>query len=420
MVQSMAEVVILALIAEWLLRKARIPGLVGMLFIGVLFGPYVLNILDPDLLAIGHDLRLIALIVILLRAGFEISTAALRRASGKMLLVPIPAFFEGAAITLLGPPLLGLTYMQSALLGAVLAAISPAVVVPMMIRFIQEQRGTHKGIPTLVLAAASLDDVFVITAFSALLGLYMGNETHLAWQVTGVPLSIVLGVGVGLLAGWALIRLFERFNPRATKRVLVLIGLSVFLVRAEHVLEGWIPFAAFLAVMSIGFIILEKREHMAHELSARLGKIWVFAEILLFVMVGSQVNVQVAWEAGLGGILIVMLGLVARSAGVYVCLLGTRLNLRERIFIMIAYTPKATVQAAIGAAPLAAMRMAGMETHAGEVILAVAVLSILLTAPVGAWVIALAGPALLDRAPPDTPREDLEAVLESEGFEDED
>lgn len=420
MVQSMAEVVILALILDWFLRKARIPGLVGMLFIGVLFGPYVLNTLDPDLLAIGHDLRLIALIVILLRAGFEISTAALRRASGKMLLVPIPALFEGAAITLLGPWLLGLSYMQSALLGAVLAAISPAVVVPMMIRFIQEQRGTHKGIPTLVLAAASLDDVFVITAFSALLGLYMGNQTHLAWQVTGVPLSIVLGVGAGLLAGMALIRLFERFNPRATKRVLVLLGVSVFLVRAEQALEGWIPFAAFLAVMAIGFTILDKREHMAHEISARLGKIWVFAEIFLFVMVGAQVNVEVAWEAGVGGILIVVLGLIARSAGVSVCLLGANLTVRERVFVMIAYTPKATVQAAIGAAPLAAMRMAGMETHAGEVILAVAVLSILLTAPLGAWVISLAGPCLLDRAPPDTPREDLEAVLESAGFEDED
>ena len=420
MAYSLAEVVILALILDWVLRKAHIPGLVGMLLIGVLFGPYVLNMLDPSLLAIGQDLRLIALIVILLRAGFEISTEALRRASGKMLLVPIPALFEGAAITLVGPWLLGLTYMQSALLGAVLAAISPAVVVPMMIRFIEEQRGTQKGIPTLVLAAASLDDVFVITVFSAILGLYLGNEASLTWQVAGVPLSVGLGVAIGLLAGWALIRLFERFNPRATKRVLILIGVSVFLVRAEEALEGWIPFAGFLAVMSIGFIILEKREHMAHEISARLGKVWVFAEILLFVMVGAQVNVEVAWEAGLGGIVLVVLGLAARSAGVYVCLWGTNLNLGERIFIMIAYTPKATVQAAIGAAPLAAMRMAGMETHAGEVILAVAVLSILLTAPLGAWALALAGPPLLDPAPPGSPREDLEAVLESEGLDEDD
>ncbi len=417
MVNSLAEIVIFALILDWLLRKIHVPGLVGMLCIGVLFGPYVLNTLDPDLLAIGYDLRLIALITILLRAGFEISTAALRRAKGKMLLVPIPALFEGAAITLLGPYLLGLTYMQSALLGAVLAAISPAVVVPMMIRFIQEGRGTHKGIPTLVLAAASLDDVFVITAFSALLGLYTGHQASMTWQVSGLFLSIILGIGVGLLTGLILIRLFEWFNPRATKRVLVLLGVSIFLVRFEYAVEEWFPFAALLAVMAIGFVILEQREHMAHEISARLGKIWVFAEILLFVMVGAQVNINVAWEAGLAGAAIVALGLIARSAGVYVCLLGTQLNLRERVFIMIAYTPKATVQAAIGAAPLAAMRMAGMNTYPGEVILAVAVLSIVLTAPVGAWAIAFAAPRLLEHAPPGSPQDDLEAAIESEGIE---
>lgn len=420
MAQSLAEIVILALLADWALRRLQVPGLVGMLFIGVLFGPFVLNWIDPDLLAIGYDLRLLALIIILLRAGLEISTRALRQASGKALLLPIPALFEGVTITLLGPSLLGLSTIESALLGAIVAAISPAVVVPFMIRCIDERRGTAKGIPTLVLAAASLDDVFVITAFSALLGVYLGAQASVPMQMAGIPVAIVLGVALGIGVGLVLVRLFERFNPRATKRVLILIGVSVFLVRLEHTTANWLPFAAFLAVMAIGFVILETREHMAHEISARLGKVWIFAEILLFVMVGAQVDIRVAWEAGLAGTVIIAAGLGARSLGVWVCLLGTNLTARERLFIIIAYTPKATVQAAIGAAPLAAMQMGGMATDAGQVILAVAVMSIVLTAPLGAWAMALTAPHLLTVAPPGSAQDDYAALAESGALDDED
>jgi NhaP-type Na+/H+ or K+/H+ antiporter len=410
---ALAELVLLGLLADWLFRKFRMPGLVGMLLLGVAFGPSVLDLVAPGMLAISGDLRLIALIVILLRAGFEMSKNTLARVGRMTLLLSfIPALFEGAAITLLGPPLLGLTHLEAALLGAVLSAVSPAVVVPLMIQFIEKRRGVEKGIPTLVLAASSVDDVFVIVVYSALIGMYTGRQVSLAWKFTAIPLSIVSGVAVGLVLGLGLYWLFRRYNPRATKRVLLVIGISILLMRVEHLLEGVFPFAALLAVMAIGFIILEKEEHFAHEISAKLGKIWVFAEILLFALVGAQVNVRVAWEAGLAGGVLVLLALGARSIGTYACLLGSDFSLRERLFVVVAYIPKATVQAAIGGAPLLAMKAAGLPTGPGEIILAVAVLSILLTAPAGAWAISALGNRVLAVAPPQV-RDALEAALES-------
>lgn len=414
MAVSLAELIILSVLVDWLFRKMRMPGLIGMLLVGIIFGPYVLNWLAPDLLAISPDLRLIALIVILLRAGFELSSKTLARV-GKMVVVLsfIPALCEGFAITLLGPVLLGLNYLESAILGAILGAVSPAVVVPLMIDFIERRMGAEKGIPTLVLAASSIDDVFVIVIYSVLIGMYTGHKVSIAWKLAGIPIAIVLGIAVGLGIGILLYALFERFNPRATKRALIILGISVLLVRLEHALQNLVPFAALLAVMAIGFVILEKRESMAHELSAKFSKIWVFAEIILFTMVGSQVNVQVALHTGLAGAVLIALGLVARSIGTYACLIGSNLNLKERWFVVISYLPKATVQAAIGAAPLAAMQIAHMNTQPGEVILATAVLSILLTAPLGAWAIVYSGNRILEAASTDY-EESRTAALESQ------
>jgi NhaP-type Na+/H+ or K+/H+ antiporter len=414
MIVSLAELVVLSLIVDWAFRRLTIPGLVGMLLLGVAFGPYVLGLIDPELLTASADFRLIALIVILLRAGFELSKETLNRVGMRVLVLSaVPALVEGAAVTLLGPPLLGLTYLQSAILGSVLAAVSPAVVVPLMIRFIERDMGTEKGIPTMVLAAAAIDDVFVIVVYSILVGMLAGQEVNAAWSLAGIPVSIVLGVGVGLVVGLALHKLFKRFDPRATKRVLVILGLSVLLVRIEHLSAEWVPFAALIAVMAIGFIILEKDEHMAHEISAKLGKIWVFAEIVLFTMVGAQVNVHVALAAGLAGAAIIALGLVARSVGTWACLLGSELDRGERWFVVISYWPKATVQAAIGGGALAALKLAGMDTGPGEIILAVAVLSILLTAPLGAWAIVIAGGRTLKPAPPSV-HDAHDAAIESD------
>jgi solute carrier family 9B (sodium/hydrogen exchanger), member 1/2 len=417
MAVRLAEILLLGLLAAWIFHALHVPGLVGILLVGVLLGPNVTGMMDPAIVAIGNDLRLIALVVILLRAGFELSRTALNRVGLQALLLSvIPAVLEGVAITFLGPPLLGLSLMESAVLGSVLAAVSPAVVVPLMIRTIEERRGTAKGIPTLILAASSLDDVFVIVIYGILIGIHTGTGVDIGRSLVDIPVSIVTGIAVGAALGFLLYRLFDRFNPRATKRVIVIIGLAVLLARLEHTLAPAVPFAGLLAVMTIGFVILEKREHMAHEISARLGKIWIFAELILFAMVGAQVDVQVAMRASLTGGLLIFLGLAARSAGVLLCLLGSDLTLRERLFTAVAYLPKATVQAAIGGAPLAAMSMAGMPTAPGEIILSVAVLSIVLTAPLGAWAISYLAPRLLTQDTSET-GDSLEAARESDGDE---
>ena len=409
MALDLALLVLIGLGVDWLFRRMNVPGLVGMLLAGVLLGPALCGLISPAMASVSSDFRRIALIVILLRAGFELNKKTLKKIGGRALLFSfVPAVFEGVTITLLAPRLLGLTFLESAMLGAVVGAVSPAVVVPLMIHYMDRRRGTAKGIPALILAASSLDDVFVIVIYSSLIGLYMGGPVSPVRDLLGIPVSILTGIGVGLLCGWILYRFFDLFNPRATKRLLMVLGLAILLVHLEQRLEGIVPFAALLAVMAIGFVVLEKNEFMAHELSSKLAKLWVFAETLLFVLVGSQVNVRVAWSAGAAGALVILLGLVARSAGSCLCLLGSDMNFGERMFVVVSYLPKATVQAAIGGAPLIAMKMAGMDTGPGETILAVAVLSILLTAPAGAWAIRWLGDRVLEeesimKAVPDSP-----------------
>jgi NhaP-type Na+/H+ or K+/H+ antiporter len=416
MLVSLAEILILSILVDWAFRKIALPGLVGMLLFGVVIGPFALDWIDPSVLRVSTDLRLIALIVILLRAGFELRRDTLHRVGGRVLLLSaVPAIVEGAAITALGPWLLGLTILHSAILGAVLGAVSPAVVVPMMIRFIERNMGTAKAIPTMVLAASSIDDVFVIVVYSVLVGTITGHQASVAWCLAEIPIAIVFGIVAGVAVGLSLVHAFRRFDPRATKRVLVILGVSVLLVRLEHLSAAWVPFAALIAVMGIGAVILEKDEHMAHEISAKLGKIWVFAEIALFTMVGAEVDVDVALAAGLAGVAIVGLGLVARSVGTWLCLLGSDLNRGERLFVVIAYIPKATVQAAIGGGALAALAADGMDTAPGEIILAVAVLSIVLTAPLGAWAIVVAGERWLKVAPSEV-HAARDAAVESAGL----
>ncbi len=335
---SIAEMILLGLLMDWVFRKLRMPGLLGMLLLGVLFGPYVFDLMEPGFLDASADLRMIALIVILLRAGFELSREALNKVGVQALLMSfVPGIMEGATLALLGPYFLPLTHLESAMLGFIVAAVSPAVVVPMMIGFIKRRMGAKKGIPTMVMAAASLDDVIAIVIFSVFLGFYTGSSGSVWLKVAEVPVSILLGIGVGLLAGWALLKLFEKFNPRATKRTMIVIGLSIVLVHLQQVLEGIVPFAALLAVMAMGFIILEKRERMAHEISAKLGKFWVFASIMLFTLVGAQVDISLAWDTGLPGLALIVCGLVARSLGVLLSLVKSPLTMPERFFAVVSY-----------------------------------------------------------------------------------
>ncbi|MBI9016844.1 MAG: cation:proton antiporter [Phycisphaerae bacterium] len=391
---GIAELILLGLMVDWLVRKIKLPGLVGLLLLGVALGPYALNKLPTDLQTAGSDLRLIALVVILLRAGFEISREALAKVGVRAVLMAfIPCFCEVAVITIIAPMVLKLTRLEAAMLGAILAAVSPAVVVPLMIKFIEEKRGAKRAVPTLVLAGASCDDAVAIVLFSSFLGMYTGSNVNIVKQIGTVPVSVITGIALGLVLGVVLYKLFDRFNPRATKRVLILLGLAIVLHHFEKTII--IPFASLLAIMAVGFIILEKREHAAHEISSKLSKIWVFASILLFTLVGAQVNIPVARNAGLAGAAVILLGLVGRSIGTQLCLLKSNFTTKEKVFVGISYLPKATVQAAIGAVPLVEMQRKGLDTAPGDLILAVAVLSILITAPLGALAISWAGKNLL-------------------------
>ena len=392
MAVSLAVVILLGLFADYLFKKMKLPGLVGMLLVGVLCGPHVFNIMQPELLKVSADLRMVALIVILLRAGLELRRDTLNRIGRPAaLLSAVPALFEGAFITLLGPYFLPISTLDAAILGAVLAAVSPAVVVPLMINFIDRQMGTAKGIPTLMLAGSSVDDVFVIVIFSILLGMYAGTDTSIFLKLLEVPESILLGIGVGALVGYLLYRVFEHYDLRATKMTIIIMAVSIMLTWLEEELKVRVAMSALLGVMTVGFVILEKVEIRAHKISQKLSKVWIFAEILLFVLVGAQVNIPVAWHAGLAGAALIFSALVARSLGTYLSVLGTDLNTKERLFCVISYIPKATVQAAIGAVPLEA------GVPGGEIILAVAVLSILLTAPLGAIGILFTGERWLER-----------------------
>jgi NhaP-type Na+/H+ or K+/H+ antiporter len=392
MALSLALIIILGLGADYLFRRIELPGLVGMLLVGILAGPSVLGLLSPEIMEVSGDFRKIALIVILLRAGFELHRDTLNRVGRAALIMStLPAVFEIIAVVLVAPSLLQISRLEAAILGSILAAVSPAVVVPLMIDFMDRGRGTRKGIPTLLLGASAVDDVFVIVLFAVFLGMYGGEQANLLLKLGEIPLSIILGIMAGVIPGYILLRLFQKYDWRPPRRTLIVLGTAILLTWLEDVCKDWVPIASLIGVMAIGFIILEKAEPIAHIISQKLKKVWVFAELLLFVLVGAQVNIHVAWKAGLAGTIVILVGLAFRSVGTYLSLLGTPLDRREKLFCVVAYLPKATVQAAIGALPLAA------GVASGEVILAVAVLSILLTAPLGAIGIMALGERVLDK-----------------------
>lgn len=379
MAKSLAAILLLGLPANKLFEKFKLPGLLGMLMLGVIIGPYGLNLLQADMINISGDLRKIALIIILLRAGLGINKADLKKVGNSALKMScIPGLIEGFFIAFASTKFLDFSFVQGGMLGFIIAAVSPAVVVPSMLNLIENNIGTNKGIPTLILAGASIDDVFAITIFSAFLGLYSGAHVNIGVQLLNIPLSILLGIGSGIVIGITMVKIFSKYHIRDTKKVLLILGVSILLTEFENLLKTKIEIASLLGVMTIGFIIVEKMPDLGERLAAKFNKIWVFAEILLFVLVGAQVNIGVALEAGMVGIIVIFIGLIGRSIGVLISLIGTDLNWKERLFCVIAYIPKATVQAAMGAVPLT------LGVESGDVILAIAVLSILITAPLGA------------------------------------
>jgi NhaP-type Na+/H+ or K+/H+ antiporter len=389
MATDLGILTVLGLFANYLFTKLKLPGLLGMLLLGILIGPYGVDLLSPELMSVSSDFREIALIVILLRAGLGLDWDELKKVGKPALKLSfIPGIFEGLSIMMLSTSLLGLSMIEGGMLGFIIAAVSPAVVVPSMLELKDRKIGTDKGIPTMILAGASLDDIVAITIFSGFLGLYGGQNINIVGQLLKIPLSIVTGVLLGAVVGLVFVWIFRKYHIRDTKKVIMITGAAILIMELEDLLAGTIPLAGLLSVMTIGFIILLKRGIVAKRLSVKFNKIWVLAEILLFVLVGAQVNIHVALGGGAVALIVIFLGLLSRSIGVLVSLIGTRLNYKEKLFCAVAYIPKATVQAAIGAVPLAS------GVASGDTILAAAVLAIIVTAPLGAIGIRVMEPML--------------------------
>ena len=389
MLLSIALIMLIGMASGYICRRLKLPGLLGMIITGIILGPYVLDLIDPSILNISADLRKIALIIILTRAGLTLDINDLKRVGRPAILMCfVPATFELAGMLLLAPRILGISLLEAAIMGTVVAAVSPAVVVPKMIKLIDEGYGTKKSIPQLILAGASVDDVYVIVLFSTFTGLAKGDRVS-AMSFINIPVSVVLGIALGIASGWLLAVYFKKVHVRDTIKVIIVLSISFILVSAENALSTPITFSALIAVMFMGIALSRYRNETAVRLSGKFNRLWVGAEVVLFVLVGASVDIGYALSAGAGAVILIFGVLIFRIAGVFVCLTGTNLNMKERLFCMLAYTPKATVQAAIGSVPLA------MGLSCGSIVLTVAVLAILITAPLGAFMIDLTYKKLL-------------------------
>lgn len=378
MLMSLCVIMLSGLLLGWICKKIRFPSLFGMIIAGIIIGPYALNLIDQSVLDVSSDIRRIALIVILIRAGLKLDISDLKKVGRPAVLMCfVPACFEIVGMVVLAPILLNISFLDAAIMGAVIGAVSPAVIVPRMIKLIDEGYGTDKGIPQMILAGASVDDVFVIVMFTTFTGLAQGGEVSIL-RFLNIPVSIVTGIIVGLIAGFLFVKWFSKINIRATVKAIIVLSVSFALWVFEDSFK-MVPFASLIAIMAIGIGIKKWGSHYAKELSGKYDKMWAVAEIFLFVLVGASVAIDSAVSAGVSAIILVLGVLVFRMVGVFVCVLGTKLSMKEKLFCMIAYTPKATVQAAIGGLPLA------MGLSCGQIVLTVSVIAILLTAPLGAF-----------------------------------
>ena len=378
MLFSLSLILILGFSLSGIFNRLRLPGLLGMILTGIILGPYALNLISPDILDISSDLREIALIIILTRAGLNIDIKDLKKVGRPAILMCfVPALFEITAVTLLAPLFFNISYIEAAIMGSVLAAVSPAVIVPRMIHLIDSGYGKDKSIPQLIMAGASVDDIFVIVLFASFMGMY-GGEGFNPTSLLLVPVSIISGMGLGIISGFIFVKVFKAIHVRDTVKALIMLSIAFLFVSLQDFIKPYFPVSGLLAVMAFSATILSTYEVLAKRITGKFSKIWVAAEVLLFVLVGAAVDISYLKGAGIASIVFILSALVFRIAGVNVSLLGTSLDKKERIFCSIAYLPKATVQAAIGAVPLAA------GVGAGNLILTVAVVAILISAPLGA------------------------------------
>ncbi len=378
MLTSIAMILLLGLLAGWICSRLRLPSLIGMILVGIILSPHALNLIDESILMISGDLRQIALVIILTRAGLSLDLSDLKKVGRPAVLMCfVPACVEMLGTVILAPILLKVSVLDAAIMGSVIAAVSPAVVVPRMIRLIDEGYGKNKSIPQLILAGASVDDVFVIVVFTALTVLAATGEMSVT-RFIQIPISIVLGVILGGGVGLLLVLFFKKNHVRDSVKILIILSISFLLLEVQNRLEGYIPISGLLAIMSAGIMLKQKYAELASRLSAKYNKLWLGAEVFLFVLVGATVDLKYAKSAGIFAVLLIIGALLFRMIGVALSLVKTDLSKKERLFCMVAYTPKATVQAAIGAIPLS------MGLDCGNMVLTVAVLSILITAPFGA------------------------------------
>ncbi len=381
MLISIALILLIGMFTGWVCSKLKLPNLLGMIITGIVLGPYVLNLIDNSILEISSDLRKIALIIILTRAGLTLNLRDLKKVGGHVICMCfVPATFETIGTILLAPKLLNVNIIEAAIIGAVVSAVSPAVIVPKMIKLIEQNYGTKKAIPQLILAGASVDDVFVIVLFTAFVSLAQEQNISV-FNFINIPISIFLGILLGMLLGFVLAKYFEKIHIRDTVKVIIILSLSFILITIEDNIKFSITFSALIAIMFIGISLQKHRITVAKRLSIKFNKLWVCAEIILFVLVGATVDIHYIFEAGTSVLILVFGSLYFRMLGVFLSLLGKQFSLKEIFFCMLAYTPKATVQAAIGGVPLA------MGLSCGNIVLTVAVITILITAPLGAFAI---------------------------------
>lgn len=380
MLNSLALIILLGLVSAMILEKIKLPNIIGMLIVGIMLGPSMFNMLDESLLSISGDIKEIALIIILLKAGLSLDLTDLKKVGRPaVLLCFIPATFEILGFIIFGPKLLGLTLLESAILGAVMGAVSPAVIVPRMTSLLENGYG-KKGLPQMVIAGSSADDVYVIVIFTALLALAKGSKISIM-SFLNIPISIILGIIMGVLVGFIMVYLFKNYKLRNTYKVIILLSICFLFVSIEKSLEGKLAISGFLAIMAMGVTIFNKYPSLSKIFQVKFSKMWLISEIILFVLVGASVNISYAFKAGLGTIVIIFIALLFRMLGTYLCLLKTKFNNKERLFTCITQIPKATVQAAIGGVPLE------MGLLCGNTVLTVAVLSIIITAPLGSILI---------------------------------